>query len=660
MTTLLRKGLITALLAMAGCAGGSDDDGDTDALSGPRGDCDPLDPSICALPFPSSHYLVEDASTASGRRVAFGPTSLPQNKGGHRIDPAAWNEKDGFSIATPLFFYADDVDLSDAASPFDIAPSMSSDSPTLLLDLTTGEALPHFIELDATAPSPDEQLTVVRPVVPLDFDHHYLFAVRGLQRNAGGPIGPYAAFEALRDEVPSDDADVERRRARYDDVLFPALVEAGWSRAEVQLAWDFHTMSRDSTLGDLEYIRDDALAWWESDGGAFAITSSEDGDCDSGVIARTIEGTFTAPYYTTEDLPARRLARGPDGRPARQGTRQVSFLVRVPCSVAEGADGSGPVAASARLLQYGHGLLGGKGEARSGWLGDFADEFGYVVFATDWTGFASADVPGIVIMLGNSPTDFAFIPERSMQGMVEFVLAGRFMREVLASDDALTFDDVEVVNTEDLYYYGNSQGGILGTAYVGLSPDLERAVLGVGGGPYSLLLPRSSDFDSYFTIIRSVYEDHRDGMTLVLGLTQHLWDPVEPGGWMHDVTAGDNPKQVLLQVAIGDRQVTTLGAHIQARAFGAKLLAPARRTPYGLEEVASPVTDGSSVLVEFEYTDVGAEPEESLPPPGPDPHECPRRESPGRLQADHFLRTGEIKQFCGDDGCVALRADVCD
>ena len=52
-----------------------------------------------------------------------------------------------------------------------------------------------------------------------------------------------------------------------------------------------------------------------------------------------------------------------------------------------------------------------------------------------------------------------------------------------------------MIDTAHLDYDGNSQGGIMGLMLAAVSPDIERAVLGVPGMNYSLLLPRSVDFD---------------------------------------------------------------------------------------------------------------------------------------------------------------------
>ena len=63
-----------------GC--GSKTDPDTATGSAPDieevwSDCDPIAPTACGYPFPSTFYMREDASTPTGWRIAMGPTTLP-------------------------------------------------------------------------------------------------------------------------------------------------------------------------------------------------------------------------------------------------------------------------------------------------------------------------------------------------------------------------------------------------------------------------------------------------------------------------------------------------------------------------------------------------------------------------------------------------------
>ena len=611
--------------------------------------CDPLDPGLCALPFPSSLFLEEDASAETGLRVALGEFTLPMNRDGVQMRPDFWNRRDGFSTTGGILAWFDDLDPSNLPSHTDLSVSISDSSPIVLLDLESGERIPFWAELDSTAEDDSQRLLLIRPAVTLAWDTTYVVGIRDLQKKAGEAVDVSEAFAALRDGRRTDDWDVESRRERFDDLLFPALESAGFERDELQLAWDFHTASRSNTLGRLEFMRDDALATWGEAGPSYVITEVEERTCDGDeVIGRVVKVDMTVPMYTEDDRPPTFLTRDESGMPFQNGETTVPFQLRIPCSVLERGE-------PAQVVQYGHGLLGKYTELGTGWLNRLANEEEWVIFGVSWTGMKSEDSGPIALMMVSDPSNFAMVPERSHQGMVEALGAASMVLGDLGGDEALSVDGVSLIDPERFGYYGNSQGAIMGGAYVSLSPHIQRGVLGVGGGPYSLLLSRSVDFDPFFLLLKEKYLDHRNSSLFVHSLVQQLWDPTECAGWLNDMATSD--KRFLQQVAIADAQVTTLGAHIIARAQNAKTVAPETRSIWGIEE-AEPGFEGSA-LVEYLYTDIPGEPVENLPPDGDyDPHECPRREPAGQKQAADFIATGVVNQYC-DGICESLRDEVC-
>jgi hypothetical protein len=360
-------------LSMLGACNGGDDVGDLQ-LSG----CDAIDPTLCTLPFPSGYFLADDAGTVTGKRLAFSETALPLNADGQQFEAHFLNEKDGYSIHTPMLMYFDDVSVDGVISHVDIGAYEAADAKTVLVD-ENGNRVPHWVELDATAEHPGGSLLTFRPAVALEHDMTYTVGIRGLTKNAGGSVDVSTAFAALRDGTETSNGDVELRRAHYDDNVFPALEATGFPRGELQLAWDFHTSSKESAIGRALWVRDDAIERMGDTGPAYTIDTIEDGDCESGAtIARTLVGTMTVPLYTETDAPGTFLTRDADNMPFYNGDAEAEFLVRIPCSVA-----TDPY--PRRFLQYGHGLLGDKGEARTGWLSNFVNDQEYVVVATDWT-----------------------------------------------------------------------------------------------------------------------------------------------------------------------------------------------------------------------------------------------------------------------------------
>ncbi|MBA2320157.1 MAG: hypothetical protein H0V89_03290 [Deltaproteobacteria bacterium] len=646
------------LVVLVAC-GPADDGGAPDAPAGPLSGCDPVDPSLCALPYPSSYFQVP-ADTVSGVQNAFPAESLPINRDSVRLAPDLLNRYDGFSTITPAVTYLEAVSLDGAIAWTEPDAYLAPDARTVWIDAETGERLPHFVELDATADSDADRALILHPLVPMAHGRRYVVGIRDLVRKDGGPVVPSPAFAALRDGTPSDLPDVALRQAHYDDAIFPVLEADGLDRASLQLAWDFTTSSVESSLGRALAVRDDALDRIGPTGpSSYTIDSSEDGDCanpGANPIARTIYGHYTAPRYTLADNPGldARLVDGADGLPTWQGETEVDFMVRVPCSLAADPGGGG------MILQYGHGLLGDLGEARADYLAQLADTNRWVILAQNWTGMSGADVGPITLMLATDLSDFEIIPDRTIQGFTELMSGLRLAANALAADPLLQYGGLPVIDGTRAGYYGNSQGGIFGAAYLALSPDLARGVLGVPGAPYSLLLSRSADFDTFFHLFDEKFTDDRD-RALLLALLQTAWDPGEPGGYLRHLTADPLPgtpaKQVLLQAALGDAQVTTFGAELMARAFGASTVAPETQPIWGVTEQQPPFT--GSAIVEFAYTDVAPMPVENLPPATEsDPHECPRREPGGQAQIGAFLETGEIVAAC-EGRCESLRAVVC-
>lgn len=652
--------LALPLLALLACGDKDGDSGATGAADlGPRGDCNPVDPSVCALPFPSSFYLDDDATTQTGRRVAFGAGSLPVNREGVGVDPTYWNEKDGFSPNSALLFYFQGASAEGTIHHDDIAAYADADARTVVIDVETGERVPHFVEREVSVDDPDEQLMILRPVHPWRYDAHYVVGVRGLVDDSGAVITANEGFAALRDGAASTDPDVERQRAAYDDTIFPALEAQGFARSELQVAWDFHTVSKASSTGRARMVIEDSVERMEAEGGpAYTWLEQVDGDCtvEGETVARTLVGQMQVPMYTEVDEPGTLLTRDADGQPYYNGESTAGFLVRIPCSVATAA-------APAFVLQYGHGFFGDYSEAYTGWLARFADEYGFIIVATDWKGMATYDVGELTLSIVNDPGRIAALPERSLQGMVEQNALLVLARGALAQDEALAFPDaggalVNVIDPDQFGYYGISQGSIYGAGYLGLSPYLERGALSVGGNPYATMFTRSNNFEPFFLVFQAKYDDQREIMLYTQGLMQQLWDLSEGGGYLRDmnqeVPAGYPEKQALIQLAIGDAQVTTLAGHIQARGFQASTVYPQTRPVFGVEEREAPFT--GSALVEWEYTDLPPEPDTATPAnPDTDPHECPRRNPDGQAQVAHFLRTGEVIHTC-EGRCVDEQA----
>jgi hypothetical protein len=288
-------------------------------------------------------------------------------------------------------------------------------------------------------------------------------------------------------------------------------------------------------------------------------------------------------------------------------------------------------------------------------------------------------------------SDFRIVPDRLHQGMLNALVLMRLVTSAaFAADAAVTFAGRRVISTApgDRFYTGNSQGGIMGAVYMGASTDVTRGVLGVGGAPYSLLLPRSSDFSELFDVLHVRYPRSIDIMA-IFALMQGLWDSMDGAGWAAYIAAPVDARtpahRIVSHYGLGDHQVTWLGAHAVARTAGAAIFASNVRE--GNESLAyfdsvpddAVLTQGSLTMgFDFGFPVCvggrGAGPAlagcanewtgrltRARPPPppnrnpfinvppatGPDAHECPRRSLAAQAQMARFFKTGEIVNTCG-------------
>ncbi len=613
--------------------------GSQEPLQWPKLTCDPLVPTYCGYPFPNNVFTVEDETAPSGRRLALAIDAMPQTRDGTQGAPDAFNDRDGFSPGSTILAHLPGAVATGLPDPLHIADSLGPDSPTVLLDVTTAERVPHFAEIDVRV-NADEASLMIQPATSLAYTHRYVVAVREVVDADGTRIAASEAFAALRDDVPSDEASVDERRALYADIL-GHLQDAGIERSSLQLAWDFTVASREDTNDRLLSMRDQALAAVGS-GPSYEILSVDEDVSEH--IFRRVRGELEVPLFLDDPGPGGVMQLDGDGVPMQNGVARYPFTIMVPYS-AQTTPAPG--------VMFGHGLFGSRSEVESSAFQQFANDANLMLIAMDWIGMSSEDpaLVGLIVSNGNL-SEFRTLPDRLQQALLNYLLATRMMRTSIVDDDALRFEDASMLDPENSYYYGGSQGGIMGASYMAVATDARRGVLAVPGQPYNLLLERSVNFDAFADIIISTYARGFDGQML-LALVQLLWDRAEPSGYaVHvadDTLPGTPAHDVLLLASIGDHQVSTLGAHVMARSIGVPNVSPTNRAIWGLEERQAPFS--GSALIEHDF---GLPPEPLVNEPmreGDDPHGALAGVPSAAQTVATFLHTGQVQSFC---------AGVCD
>jgi hypothetical protein len=251
--------------------------------------------------------------------------------------------------------------------------------------------------------------------------------------------------------------------------------------------------------------------------------------------------------------------------------------------------------------------------------------------------------------------------ENVIQGMVNQFTLEHLVRGAMATD--LIADQMgTLVDPSRVYFYGISQGHVLGSTFLAYDPFIEQGVFAVGGGPWSILFERSSHWQDYGAIVGGAYPGP---LNKVIGqqLMQMSFDPTENYHLAPTFLAGAMPgtpdKQILMHMSVGDSQVSNLATLSQARTMGLPVLEPAVTVPYGVEEQAGPLP---SALVIWDEHPTPLPPETNeLSGVDNGTHGTTRRHASVVNQIGIFLDTGEVVHTCGDDTpCDCTIAGACD
>ena len=255
------------------------------------------------------------------------------------------------------------------------------------------------------------------------------------------------AFAALRDGTDSMSLSVEARVALYGDI-FARLAEAGVAKQDLIVAWDFTTASQQNLTGWLLQMRDETFAALGDAAPTWELTE-EVSDWQNDTIMHRLKGTFEALLYMTAPGVGQRLNLDADGNLRKNGTVDVPFEIIIPNAAA-----NGPVA----LMQHGHGLLGSYTQIESGHFRGGRPVRLRHLWRRPGGGIATNDVATIAAsLLTGDISGLAKMTDRLHQGALHHLLA-MHGNAGLANDPTYG----PMLDGDQRYYYGISQGGIFG------------------------------------------------------------------------------------------------------------------------------------------------------------------------------------------------------
>lgn len=566
----------------------------------------------CLLPWPSNRLTVADSTTMTGLRLSIPSDAVPTNVDGTAIDVTDQNRADGFSPNSFIVFAAPEVDLLGSGVPdsTDIGRSLEDSNPIQIIDTETNVRWPFWGERDLQS-----GLVTLRPATAFLEGHTYDVIIGTLVDGSGSPV-----------TLPTSQ-------------------------------WSFTIASEQSLAGRLLYERAIAYEQIGESVPSFKVDSVTEGS------VRTVEGTFDIPNFLSNDgSPGGHLLFDEAGNPMiNEEFPKYSAAFR--CVVPD------QVTAPVPALLYGHGLLGDRGQVD--FFGTFAGQGLITGCAVDWLGMASEDIVNLAEILADM-SRFNEQADRMLQGLIAFQLLGRLTNSAdgFVTDPAFqNADGSPIIAQDSTVFVGNSQGGILGGAASAISTEWKRAVLGVPGMNYSLLLPRSSDWPQFQVAYEAAYTKTEDRL-MGLALVQLLWDRGENGGYAQHLSSnpyeGFEGKDLLLVGAFGDHQVANVSTEVLARTIGARVHSPAlldgRSSDvvplWGIEPITYPYS--GTALVMWDYgtprPPIGPEPPNE-PEFGLDPHGAGSDEALVLVQALGYLLSGGLQNVCGQGPCIGTQID---
>src|SRR5205807_380809 len=220
-------------------------------------------------------------------------------------------------------------------------------------------------------------------------------------------------------------------------------------------------------------------------------------------IARQVQGRFYVPcYLNTPGCQSGGSFYHPPGSNLPGQLPGNTYEGKFACNIPRAA-----MTSPARPAFYGHGLFGDRFEVNQGQLEAMAQEHDFVFCATEEIGMACAtdtpptdpaqllaeaqagvlpetpncDIPNVVTAISDL-SRFNTMIDRLQQAILAELYLGRVMGHPrgFVSSPAFRWDGKPAIDSaSQVYYDGNSQGGIMGGAVAAVMVDGSRATLGV-------------------------------------------------------------------------------------------------------------------------------------------------------------------------------------
>lgn len=488
--------------------------------------CNPLSLQTCAVPFPSNYWAEPKASSPTGITLQMSTSLLRQEvseqlpaETGISVE-GIFNGSHGFSAASAVVF------------EFDNEPDASSlpkyaDGVVVAYDLDAGEFIDVRAQISDYAKgdkvSAPSNVLEVYPVTRWQFGHRIVVAV----------TKQLHIENETQDFQSMQNAAVDDAGQAYFAELVGALSHAGLAPSDVRTATLFTVRDQAEVLTPM---RDVVNATFAQNHPVRSI--DVDYKTYSGKKAALVTGELRVDNYRREG------GIGMVDFDATPSEQWVTFRLTLP--QASHADGKVPVAF------YAHGLGGDK-------TMDFLvttsnADLGIATFSVDFPNHgdrAEVDGGGVfenleveklsreIGMMTQHAIDFAGA-HKALIGLADLDVVGKLSWQSWCWRCA---DGIADIDTTRVFMQGTSLGGVLGSSYAALSPDLDGAVFQVTGVGVTSILAGSILWDSAFSGLEPPAANGAEAIMLK-GAVQQLLDYGDAINYIELVRTPDNGRPI--------------------------------------------------------------------------------------------------------------------
>ncbi len=508
--------------------------------------CHPHKVITCALPYPSDIYAYAEESSDTGLRLTF-PVGIVRAELLQDVPPSltpqsVFNGSNGFSAATSVLFELDqEPDLSTIPE--------SGGETVIAYNLDTGERVPLRVQLNEYARSKHvatpSQIMEIYPRSRWDFGNRYVVALtHSLKTIQGENFQPSPGF------VQSTAADGSRL-SNYYESAFEFLASMGHSRDSLSAMTFFTVRSEDEVTGPIKELT--GYVYEEE----HPIRNLDIRYPWFGWIGATITGDVYVHDFRNED--------GGMGYDLTQSSGHwIRFRLTLP-RVARRQQ--------VPISIYGHGLTALKESdalvalinASLGIATVSIDHPNHGTRITEDGGYVMSRlhtkyVPMQVGMMVQSSVDFMSLLKAVKSSMSTLDVLPKRMWNLFGAGQSSNGDGIPEIDTSRIFYQGTSLGGVLGSTFVSLAPDLKGAFLYVTGVGITNILSNSKLWDGVFSNLEPDVASGAEAMILKSAM-QHEVDYGDAINFVHyfrHPPASSTAKPVVIAAGLDDYVVPNL------------------------------------------------------------------------------------------------------